>query len=111
VKYSNAPKPVVIGASVDDTRLTFWVRDEGIGIAPEERSRIFERFYQVDQSATRSYGGVGLGLHIVGELLKSVGGSIHVESQPDVGSTFTVSIPLAIIQQEPGTKALHDASA
>lgn len=111
VKYSSAPKPVAIGASVDDTRLTFWVRDEGIGIAPEELSRIFERFYQVDQSATRSYGGVGLGLHIVGGLLEAVGGSIDVESQPDVGSTFTVSIPLAIFQEEPATKALHNASA
>ena len=111
VKYSSAPKPVVIGASVDDTTLTFWVRDEGIGIAPEESPRIFERFYQVDQSATRSYGGVGLGLHIVRGLLEAVGGSIEVDSQPDVGSTFTVSIPLAIFQEEPATKALHNASA
>ena len=111
VKYSSAPKPVVIGASVDDTTLTFWVRDEGIGIAPEELPRIFERFYQVDQSATRSYGGVGLGLHIVGGLLEAVGGSIDVKSEPEVGSTFTVSIPLAIFQEEPAAKALDSASA
>ena len=111
VKYSSAPRPVVIGASVDDTTLTFWVRDEGIGIAPEELPRIFERFYQVDQSATRSYGGVGLGLHIVGRLLDAVGGSIDVESEPDVGSTFTVSIPLAIFQEDPATKTLDSASA
>jgi signal transduction histidine kinase len=111
VKYSSAPKPVVIGASVDDTRLTFWVRDEGIGIAPEELSRIFERFYQVDQSATRSYGGVGLGLHIVGGLLEAVGGSIDVESETGVGSAFIVSIPLAVFREEPTPKALDGVSA
>ncbi|MGH2596289.1 MAG: sensor histidine kinase [Actinomycetota bacterium] len=111
VKYSSAPKPVVIGASVDDTRLIFWVHDEGIGIAAEELPRIFERFYQVDQSATRSYGGVGLGLHIVGGLLEAVGGSVEIDTQPDVGSTFTVSIPLAVFQEEPTPKALDGVGA
>lgn len=105
LKYSPAPSPVTIGASVDDSTLTFWVRDQGAGIAAEELPRIFERFYQVDQSATRSYGGVGLGLHIASRLLASIDGSIDVRSRPGAGSTFTVSIPLAT------ARSLDDANA
>ena len=95
LKYSPAPTRVTIGARIDGSTLTFWVSDEGIGIEPGELPRIFERFYQVDQSATRSYGGVGLGLHIVAELLTTIDGRIDVASRPGAGSTFTVTVPLA----------------
>lgn len=92
LKYSTAP--VTIGADVRDGTLRFWVEDQGIGIAGEDLPRIFDRFYQVDQSATRSYGGVGLGLHIVHELVEGMKGTIEVRSEPGEGSTFTVSVPL-----------------
>ena len=94
LKYSMAPAPVTVGAEVKDGTLRFWVEDQGIGIASEDLPRIFDRFYQVDQSATRTYGGVGLGLHIVHELVEGMKGTIEVRSEPGAGSTFTVSVPL-----------------
>ncbi|MGZ5212946.1 MAG: sensor histidine kinase [Actinomycetota bacterium] len=95
LKYSAAPTPVTIGARSDGSTLTFWVSDEGIGIGAGDLPRIFERFYQVDQSATRSYGGVGLGLHIVSGLVATIGGRIDVHSSSGTGSTFTVTVPFA----------------
>ena len=111
LKYSAAPTPVTIGARVDETALTFWVRDEGIGIDAGDVPRIFERFYQVDQSATRSYGGVGLGLHIVAGLLDSIGGTVDVQSTPEVGTTFTVTVPLARVEDLPASDPSHVVSA
>jgi signal transduction histidine kinase len=92
LKYSSAPAPVTIGAKGNGSTLTFWVSDRGIGIDQGDLPRIFERFYQVDQSATRSHGGVGLGLHIVSGLLATIGGTIDVQSTPGSGSTFMVTV-------------------
>jgi signal transduction histidine kinase len=94
LKYSPAESPVELGADAADGRLRFWVRDHGIGIEEADRQRIFDRFYQTDQSSTRRYGGVGLGLHLVRQLAQTLGGTVEVESAPGVGSTFTVTLPL-----------------
>ena len=102
LKYSMAPEPVSVGARVVDGTLTFWVSDHGIGIGSGDIRRIFERFYQVDQSSTRAYGGVGLGLHIVQGLVEAMGGRIEVWSEPNMGSTFTVTIPLATSNEPAG---------
>jgi PAS domain S-box-containing protein len=75
--------------------ISFLVRDTGIGIAPEARERIFREFEQADDRIARSYGGTGLGLSISERIVKRMGGRITLESQPGVGSTFEVSIPLA----------------
>jgi len=72
----------------------FWVRDEGIGIPSSEIEKIFDRFYQVDSSSTRAFGGIGLGLSLVKNMVRTLGGTIQVTSQPQMGSTFTVTIPL-----------------
>jgi PAS domain S-box-containing protein len=74
--------------------ISFLVRDTGIGIAPEAQSRIFREFEQADERIARSYGGTGLGLSISERIVKRMGGRITLESQPGVGSTFEVSIPL-----------------
>jgi signal transduction histidine kinase/DNA-binding response OmpR family regulator len=71
------------------------VADRGIGIPEEARSKVFERFYQVDTSSTRRYGGMGLGLAIVREILAAHQREIQVESAVGVGTTFRFSLPLA----------------
>src|SRR5277367_4224809 len=75
--------------------ISFLVRDTGIGIAPEAQSRIFREFEQADERIARSYGGTGLGLSISERIVKRMGGRITLESEPGVGSTFEVAIPLA----------------
>lgn len=76
-------------------RVRFQVRDTGIGIAPEDRERIFGEFEQVDPSPIRSHGGTGLGLAIARRLVRLMGGDINVESEPGLGACFSFVIPLA----------------
>jgi len=71
------------------------VRDTGCGIAPEQLPLLFERFFQADDSATRTHEGTGIGLALAKEIVELHGGSITVESTPGAGSTFTVRLPLA----------------
>ncbi|HSB02879.1 MAG TPA: ATP-binding protein, partial [Anaerolineales bacterium] len=78
----------------DDSRWSMQVKDTGIGIAPEDQGQIFEPFRQADESTSRKYGGVGLGLAIAQQLVQAMKGSIHLESKPGLGSTFTVSLPI-----------------
>lgn len=71
------------------------VRDTGIGIPTDRLEQIFDRFYQVDSSATRAGEGSGIGLALVRELVKLMGGKIGVESRPGAGSVFTVTLPVS----------------
>jgi len=70
------------------------VKDTGIGIPREALDLIFEKFQQVDPSSTRAYGGMGLGLYIAKVFTDSLGGRLKVESEPNRGSTFTLSLPV-----------------
>ena len=69
------------------------VSDTGIGIPEKAQSRIFERFYRVDQGRSRSVGGTGLGLAIVKHITLSLGGEILLESRENVGTKITVKLP------------------
>jgi signal transduction histidine kinase/CheY-like chemotaxis protein len=77
--------------------LSFEVRDTGIGMPPETISQLFEPFVQADNSSTRNYGGMGLGLAIVRRLVTLMGGRIEVSSRPGGGSAFTFSLPFDAI--------------
>ena len=85
-------RPVNITARRAQDHADIVVRDQGIGIAPEAASRIFERFERAVSG--RQYGGLGLGLWIVRQLVEVMDGSIAVESAVGRGSTFTVHLPI-----------------
>jgi CheY-like chemotaxis protein len=82
-------------------QLSILVKDTGIGIPKEKIDKIFESFTQGDASTTRKYGGTGLGLTIAKNLAGMMGGTLTVDSQPGVGSTFTLLLAPEIIQEEP----------
>ncbi len=77
-------------------RLQFSVVDSGIGIPEDKLDRLFKQFSQVDTTTTRRYGGTGLGLAICKSLVELFGGTIGVESKPDVGSTFSFTLELPV---------------
>jgi CheY-like chemotaxis protein/anti-sigma regulatory factor (Ser/Thr protein kinase) len=96
---SNAAKfteegQITLRAWADEDHITISVEDTGIGIPPEHQTTIFEEFRQVDASTTRRTGGTGLGLAISRHFVEMHGGRIWVESEPDVGSTFTFTLPI-----------------
>ncbi|GAA4319355.1 ATP-binding protein [Flaviaesturariibacter amylovorans] len=82
----------------DEVVLQFRIKDSGVGIAPEKRKAIFERFQQAEAETTRKFGGTGLGLAIVKQLVDLQGGTIHVESEVGKGSEFIVRLPFRPIQ-------------
>ncbi len=85
-------------------RVAISVIDTGIGIEPEKQDKIFDAFYQVDSSSSRSYGGTGLGLSIVRELTMLLGGKVEIQSELYKGTTFTIVLPIRIR----GRKTLPD---
>ena len=95
IKFTSAGGvALIVEPGIWPNEITFLVRDSGIGIAPEAQERIFREFEQADDKIARSYGGTGLGLSISDRIVKRMGGRISLESQPDIGSTFEVSVPL-----------------
>jgi PAS domain S-box-containing protein len=87
---------VTITAEVSAEQLILQVTDTGIGISAENLSRLFQEFYQADSSSTRNYGGTGLGLALSRRLCRLLGGDITATSALDVGSTFVITLPMAI---------------
>jgi PAS domain S-box-containing protein len=94
VKFTPAGGSISVRLSRAAQFLALQVTDTGIGIPEDKQARIFERFYQVDGSATRKYGGVGLGLALVKEIVEAHGGQIAVTSQLNTGTTFSLLLPL-----------------
>lgn len=91
-------KVACIDDSLDKIILRIAVVDSGIGIADEDKNKLFIRFSQVDASDTRKYGGSGLGLVITKQIVELMGGNISVQSKEGLGSTFIVELPLKLIK-------------
>jgi signal transduction histidine kinase len=100
LKFTPADGHVTIESSLDNGLVRVCVRDTGIGIAANQLSEIFEPFHQLDGSDTRRYGGVGLGLTLVRQILDAHGIPIHVTSEPGQGSCFEFSLPAVVNEHE-----------
>ena len=98
-KYG-AGKPIRVEVGMAGERARLSVRDHGIGIAPADRERIFERFERA--ASARHYGGLGLGLYITRQVVEAHGGTIWVASHAGAGSTFSVELPLEAPRRETG---------
>jgi signal transduction histidine kinase len=96
LRYTPPPGRIAVRVAAEDGIVRFEVADSGIGIAPEELPRVFERFYRVDKSRARALGGAGVGLTIARALAETMGGRVWARSPgPGQGSTFTLELPRA----------------
>jgi signal transduction histidine kinase len=93
VKYSPDGGEVRIRLEQESGGCLIEVSDEGLGIPSAEQEKIFEKFYRLDPQQTKGVGGSGLGLYICRELVERMEGKLSVDSQPGVGSRFTVALP------------------
>jgi len=84
---------------IDEPRLVFQVEDTGIGMPPQQLSKIFQPFIQADNSTTRKYGGTGLGLAITRHFIEMLGGSIQVHSEVNQGTSFIIKLPIKICEK------------
>jgi signal transduction histidine kinase len=93
IRYSPAADTVEVDISTSVEAVTISVRDQGIGIPQEQHTKIFERFYRAVTEKQHGFPGLGMGLYIVAEIVKHHSGTITVESEMGVGSTFVVTLP------------------
>ncbi|NTW96996.1 MAG: response regulator [Oscillochloris sp.] len=102
IKFSLPGQRVLLSARHETSAVCFSVRDWGRGIAREDQERLFQKFLQIDSSATRDVGGTGLGLAISKALVEEQGGRIWLESAPGKGSTFSFTLPVVAGSEAPG---------
>jgi histidine kinase len=105
LQYTPAGGRVTVRTYNERDRVCIAVQDTGIGIAPEHLGHIFARFYRVDKSRSRRAGGTGIGLTITKHLIEAHGGNIAVASAPDLGSTFTIALPMISAEMITATSA------
>jgi heavy metal sensor kinase len=96
-KYTPSPGTVHLSLEQKIDKVVITVRDTGVGIAAEEQSKVFERFYRVDKARSRDMGGAGLGLSIAQWIVQQHGGTINLESSLGKGSIFRVELPLTTL--------------
>lgn len=92
IKFTEKGSVTLSLRSLGENRISLAVTDTGIGIAEDQQARIFEAFHQADSTISRRFGGTGLGLSISREVVRLLGGTVHLNSRPGLGSTFTVVI-------------------
>jgi signal transduction histidine kinase len=96
LRYTPAPGKVEVAVNREEDGVAFRVTDTGVGLMPEQLAHIFERFYRVDKSRSRTLGGSGIGLTIARSLAQAMDGEIRAESLGlGQGSSFTLTLPLA----------------
>ncbi|BBP44507.1 PAS domain S-box protein [Thiosulfativibrio zosterae] len=112
VKFTDEGEIVIgveeVSRSQDQVELHFWVKDSGIGLTPEQQSKLFQSFSQADTSTTRKYGGTGLGLAISKQLVEMMGGKIWVESEAGEGATFNFTAKFGL-QKNPQARRAYKA--
>jgi signal transduction histidine kinase len=101
IKYTHDNGSVSVEARTAGDMVEIWVNDTGIGMAREDQEKVFQRFTQIDSSATRTQGGTGLGLAIVKELVELHGGAIRVQSKLGKGSSFVFTMPISTKPTDP----------
>ncbi|MEO6532310.1 MAG: ATP-binding protein [Pseudolysinimonas sp.] len=114
IQYSPDGFRVGVGVTNSDGIVEIAVTDQGVGIPENERDRVFERFFRVDNARSRHTGGTGLGLSIVKHAVQNHGGDVRVWSQQGSGSTFTIRLPEASkapVQPAPPTSAASPSTA
>ncbi|MFL1417823.1 ATP-binding protein [Pseudomonas fildesensis] len=114
IKFTPAGGTVHLAVTpLDGERFELSVQDSGIGIAPDKLPLLFQRFSQIDNSATRHYSGTGIGLALVKDLVELMGGEVGVNSEPGRGSCFFVRLPLGAEQNTLPTEAsnMHELSS
>ncbi len=99
MKYSGDSREIDLRLCSRDGNAVVEVVDRGLGLMPDERSRVFEKFYRAPSHESHSIAGTGLGLTLVAHIAHGHGGRVEVESAPGEGSTFRILIPIALIPQ------------
>jgi signal transduction histidine kinase len=101
IQFTNVGGIITLRTRYENDRAIIEIIDTGIGIAPEDQVRIFERFYQVDKSHATSHSGSGLGLAIVRRVIDGHKGRIHVRSIPSEGTNFRIALPIELVSDAP----------
>jgi PAS domain S-box-containing protein len=94
IKYSPDGGAIEVGGNANDRVVTIYVKDPGVGLAPEEQERVFDRFYRVDGKLSRKTQGTGLGLYLAQAIIHAHGGTIGVKSQLGKGAKFYFTLPI-----------------
>jgi signal transduction histidine kinase len=94
LKYSGNSRSIEMSCRRSADGVAVDVRDFGIGISPENQTRVFEKFYRVPASGSDGIAGTGLGLTLVKHIVEAHGGRLEISSSPGCGSTFTIDLPL-----------------
>jgi signal transduction histidine kinase len=100
IKYSGEAKNILVRAFAENQYLIITIKDFGVGIRKEEIDKVFERFYRGGDTLTRTVKGSGLGLTLVKQIVEVHRGNVNVESEPGKGSTFSIRLPLQLIDNK-----------